>query len=194
MSRSKIDNTEAKMNKIDILDGFLKKNTIIIDGDINKEIKDYVRRSLAQLYLNKSTTINLLITSNGGSLIHGLEIFDNLNLFPGLIRGVVIGHARSMAAVILQSCDYRTATPNAKLLFHNHLSNVSYDEMFNKTSRIKFFKEMKRDNEKMEDIIIKRSGLSLHSVRELFKKDADLNVDEAIELGLLDHIENEHLF
>src|SRR2546421_69553 len=75
----------------------LDHKIILIEGDISKRTADYVHVCLQQLTIKGSPPIEVHIRSMGGAVEAAFDIHDNLRLYKGKKRGIVIGYAKSMA-------------------------------------------------------------------------------------------------
>jgi len=170
-------------------DFLLEKNIISIDGEVNGEMVGYVRRSIGSFYTKGSPDILILIDSNGGSVSAGLDIYDMLSLYPGEKTAVVVSAAYSMAAVILQGCSKRMATKHAWILVHNINSrSVKLDVLRDEKKLADLCRTMEKDQEKLYNIIEKRTGKPRDVVLAAFAKDEPMTTDDALLFGLLDGI------
>jgi ATP-dependent protease ClpP protease subunit len=106
--------------------------------DINQETEASlaytVRESLVIAQSNGIEELQVQITSNGGRVDVGLDVYDMIRLYPAKRRiGTVFGYARSMGAVILQACDVRRCSRHGSILIHYvSTSNVPLDVLKDK--------------------------------------------------------------
>jgi ATP-dependent protease ClpP protease subunit len=97
-----------KNDKLDAVQlGLLNEGIVEIAGDVDQEMAWYAREALQRLRARRATEVTVHITSGGGKIVYGLDIYDMLRLFPGRVTGVVYGAAVSAAAIILQGCAIR---------------------------------------------------------------------------------------
>ncbi len=167
---------------------FLKKKTIVVIGEINEKKVLYIQNSLAELYLSGSPDILVIISSKGGSVDCGLSIYDLLTLYPGKKTAVVTGEASSMASVILQACDKRFGTANASILVHNIRRRLTLDDLRDKRRLGEIIEDMEKVQNKIYDIVTKKSGKNLEQIKEKYEKDEPMTVEEAISFGFLDGV------
>jgi ATP-dependent Clp protease protease subunit len=66
----------------------------------------------------KREPIHLIINSGGGDVYSGFGIIDAILCSQTPIRAVVLGHAMSMALLIVAVCHERVAGPNARFMYH----------------------------------------------------------------------------
>ncbi len=172
---------------------FLKKKIVAIIGEVNEKKLSYVQNSLTKFYLAGSPDITVIISSKGGSVDCGFAIYDLLTLYPGKKTAIVCNEASSMATVILQACDERYGTVNASILVHNIRRRLSLDDLRDKEKLTKLIENMEKIQNKIYDIVIKRTGKSLSKVKSEYAKDQPMTIDEAISFGFLDGVWNKPL-
>jgi ATP-dependent Clp protease, protease subunit len=174
----------------DIQKKLLEKRLIHIQGEVNGEMVLYVQNACMWFLANNSPEITVLISSNGGSAECGLMIYDYLSTYPNKVNGVVLDIAKSMAAIILQACTVRRATMHSQIRIH-HISrrSVSLDIIRDKKKMAETLKEMEKNQARQYKILSMRTGKDVKTIRNVCKKDEDMNVEEALAFGLIDEIE-----
>ena len=167
----------------------LNKNIIDLQGNIDSDMALYIREAITRLIAKGSPNITLRITSDGGNVRIGLDIYDLLEDYPGEITGFVIGFARSMAAIILQVCNNRIASKHSHILIHHiNRGKITFDEIKNKQKLITIKKEMDNDQELLYDILIKKISKSRKTIIKACSKDKDMSTKAALKFGLIDKI------
>ena len=167
----------------------LKKGVINLQGNVDGDMFAYVRGCLTLLSLEGNPPIQINITSGGGSLNHGLIIYDILRLYPGKKTGTIIGYARSIALIILQACDKRESTRHSfSLLHYVSRSESDLDEIENKKKWENIVKDMRADQQKIYLILKKKTRKPLSAIVALCKEGRDLSAREALDFGLIDKI------
>ena len=90
---------------------------LIIDGVIGW---DTTGRSVRHyLAAREGQAITVEITSPGGSVAEGLEIFNRLNNHEGRVTAIIMGEAASMATYIALAADVVEVECNAVFMIHN---------------------------------------------------------------------------
>lgn len=167
----------------------------IIDlfGDVDSLMLDYVREALIRARASGDKngnfpSLKVLISSDGGQITQGLEIVDAFNDYPGHITGVVQSNGKSMAAIILQACDWRQSMENAKILIHNPNIRISWDILRNKKKLAQRIAQLNISRRKLLRILCDRTGRSFREVAAVCAKNKDMTAKEAKAFGLIDEI------
>ena len=171
----------------DIYSRLLKDRIIFIGTPIDDDIANL---AIAQmLFLEKEDPdreIELYINSPGGSVIAGLAIYDTMQVIKPEIATVCVGHAMSMAAVILAagSKGKRLALPNARIMIHQgsagfHGSPSDIDIVA---------KEVLRYKSLLVDLLAKHSGQQREKVEKDIDRDYYMSPEEATEYGIIDKV------
>lgn len=169
----------------------LSKSIIEIRGNITQETADYVRECVSVLETVDNPPVRVIITSSGGDIIAGLDIYDMIANYTGMTTGVVIAEASSMAAVILQACKKRLAYANSRILIHDPA--ILYLSIHTvRTNNSKFQKLLAKNDERIFSrtyrILAKRSGKTIPQVKKVCHKEEEMFADEALRFGLIDSI------
>ena len=167
----------------------LLKDSLWLGGKVDGDMADYVGESFAKLMARGAPPITVYITSSGGSVTVGLDIYDMLSVYPGRVKGVVAAFARSIAVVILQACTTRTAFEHARILIH-HISTqeITLDEMRSWKKKQEILADMEKNQERLYRILSRRTGKPVADIRRTCKKNKDMTAREALAFGLIDDI------
>lgn len=173
----------------DVQRRLLSKRKLVFNGEVNFGMAEYTKEAFDTLLSEGGPDIEVHITSSGGEVTYGLIIYDILSGYPGKIDGLVIGGAKSMAAVILQACTRRMATTHSKILIH-HISRrqISLDTLRDKRKLREFIDHMERSQARLYRILAARTSKSIAEIKKVCRKDEDMDAEEAIRFGLLDSI------
>jgi len=166
-----------------------ESRTVFVSGQVNHELAQKVNRQLLALErADPERPIVLWIDSPGGAVYSGFAIYDTARLVKPRIITVVAGMAWSMGSVIALCADKedRVALPNAKLLIHQPLISGtlrgSAAEIAIHAADIVALKK------KMHRLYAERTGGTVEKFEELMERDRWVEVDEAIELGLISKV------
>jgi len=186
---------EKPMWKNDHLDkiqlDLLDKNILALRGTVDQEMVFYVQEALLRLVARQSPPVVMFVTSNGGDVEIGLDIYDALRSYSGEVIGVVYGYANSMAAVILQACKTRVCAPNAQVLVH-HISKreVGLDVLRSRKKTEEVRKALEESQNKIYKILMQRTRRTLREIRRECAKNQAMSAEEALAFGLVDRVED----
>ena len=167
----------------------LSQNRLSISGEVTTETHAYVSSAIWNLLIRGSPPITIYITSKGGNVTAGLDIFDLLRFYVGHKIGIVNGIANSISGVILQACDWRTATPHSRILVH-HITSTAFrlDVARDPMMLADYINSMEADQKKLDEILVNRTGRSHEEIRKMCELYCQLPVGDALSLGLLDQV------
>ena len=170
----------------------LARKIIAIEDEVDAHMAGYVRESLLRLVSDGNPPAIVIVSSHGGNVEFGMAIYDMIRAYPGDTTGVVVGYAKSMAAIILQACNRRVSLRHAKMLIHNIVQrSVSLDVLRDQERREKLLRETERDQEIHYEILAGRTGKSVGEIRAQCQKDANMDPSEALVFNLIDEIIDE---
>jgi ATP-dependent Clp protease, protease subunit len=163
------------------------------DDDVEKSLAANMIKALLILQHSSSEDpINILLNCQGGSVGHGLAIYDIIRSLTCPVHTTVTGHAYSMGAWILQAADVRRMTKHSSLMIHDGDSTVSGRSQDAKNWYT--FYEQQDDvcvNILLERIREKNPNFPKAKLVKMLKQDTILWAPEALELGLIDEIVGE---
>jgi ATP-dependent Clp protease protease subunit len=156
-------------------------------------IKEYIEQChrIVNMY-GTDVPIILNINSPGGNLYSMALFYNFLKTLHNPIFTLCSSHAMSAAAIILATCakkGRRYATPMSSIMVHE----LSSGSIGNITGLEDDINNLKQENEKWMKILAGAMGLKKKSIRQLIRErtqgnDLYLTPEEALELGIIDHI------
>jgi ATP-dependent Clp protease protease subunit len=171
----------------DIYSRLLKDRIIFIGTPIDDDVANLIIAQL--LFLEKEDPdrdIKVYINSPGGSVIAGLAIYDTMQVIKPDVATFCIGHAMSMAAVILAAGTKgkRSALPNSRIMIHQgsagfHGTPSDIDIVA---------KEVLRYKSLLIELIAKHTGQPLEKIEKDIDRDFYMSPEEGMQYGLVDAI------
>ena len=165
---------------------FLKTRTILLTGEVDKDLSEKVIRHLLLLESLSSDPITILIDSPGGDVYAGFSIFDMIRFVNAPVRIVGMGLVASAAALILLAVprERRFGLPNSSYLIHQPLSGIQ-----GVATDIEIHaRELEKTKVRLNEIIAEATGQSLERVSRDTDRDYWMNASEALSYGLLEKI------
>jgi len=167
---------------------FLKTRTILLTGEVDKDLSEKVIRHLLLLESISTDPITILIDSPGGDVYAGFSIFDMIRFIKAPVHIVGMGLVASAAALILLAVpkERRHGLPNSSYLIHQPLSGIQ-----GVATEIEIHaRELEKTKERLNEIIAEATGQSMERVSRDTDRDYWMNAKEASAYGLIENIVN----
>jgi len=167
----------------------LKNRRIFLWGPVEDSSAKHIIDRL--FFLNQKDSekeITLFIHSPGGANVSGMAILDTMNLISAPVSTVCLGMAASFGALLLVAGEpgRRFALPNSRIMMHQpHIMGTL--EAVATDLRI-HANEIKKDRERINQIIAERSGRPVSQIEKDTYRDFWLSSPEALEYGIIDGI------
>ena len=179
-------NEDEKQQDNFMLLRILKSRTILLSGEINKNLAEKIVRQLLLLEDENDEPIKIFIDSPGGDADAGFAIFDMIRFVKPKVVLIGMGLVASAAAIILLASpeEDRLGLPNSHYLIHQPLSGIR-----GVATEIEIHaKELEKLRVKINMLISEETGQSLSKVEKDTDRDFWMNADEASEYGLISRI------
>jgi len=184
------DDDDQENEKAPVLDPLaakmLKTRTILISGEINKELAKKTIRQLLLLEDLNNEPIRIFIDSPGGDADAGYAIFDMIRFVKPQVWTIGMGLVASAAAIIQLASpkQQRLGLPNSHYLIHQPLSGIR-----GVATDIEIHaKELEKLREKINRLIAEETGNPAAQVEKDTDRDYWMNAAEAVNYGLINRI------
>ncbi|MCL2251294.1 MAG: ATP-dependent Clp protease proteolytic subunit [Treponema sp.] len=164
----------------------LKTRTILISGEINKELAEKTIRQLLLLEDMSAEPIRIFIDSPGGDADAGYAIFDMIRFIKPKVWMIGMGLVASAAALILLASpkEFRLGLPNSHYLIHQPLSGIR-----GVATDIEIHaKELEKLRDKINKLIAQETGTPAAQVEKDTDRDYWMNASEAVSYGLISKV------
>lgn len=162
--------------------------TIELFSEIEEES---AKRTIKNLHIldQKEGIITMFINSPGGSLYHGMAIYDAIKACKNHVKIVVYGEASSAASFILQAADERIISSNAYIMLH--LGEQAFEG--HPITFERWAKKFQDDNNWMQNVYLnkikeKKPRFTNKMMEDLLKFDTIISAKDALDLNLVDGI------
>ena len=186
-----VEQTSRGERAFDIYSRLLKERVIFIVGQIEDHMANLV---VAQLLFLESEDpdkdISLYINSPGGSVYHGLAIYDTMQFIKPDVQTTCVGIAMSMGALILAGGTEgkRFALPNSRILIHQPSGGFE-----GPAADIEIHaREVLDLRRRLDDIYSQLTGQPAERVHADMERDRFFKADQAVEYGLIDRVISKH--
>lgn len=167
-------------------DKLLKTRSLLLTGEINKEMADRLIKDLLVLEAESQDPVKLYINSPGGDVDSGFAIYDMIRFVSCPVTIIGMGLVASAAALVLLAVplERRIGLPNSSYLIHQPLS-----EMKGNATDIEIHAmQLEKIKAKINRLIAEATGKSPEKVAHDTDRDYWLDADDAVKYGLISRI------
>lgn len=155
---------------------------VIFDQEINEMTAVALRAEImAKSAEDPTAPIFLFLGSPGGGLYESLSIYDTFQSLDNPIVAICSGKVMSGGILILLGCDLRLSTPNNTFMIHHGHTMLSGNVVQLKEQH----NEIESLNDRMLDIIIKKTDITREQLKAWLVKDHYMNPETAVKTGLI---------
>ena len=169
-----------------LLTKLLKTRTIILAGEINKDIAEKTIKQLLVLEDLSTDPVRILIDSPGGDADAGYAIFDMIRFINAPVWTIGMGLVASAAAIIQLASprERRIGLPNSHYLIHQPLSGIR-----GVATDIEIHaRELEKLRSKINVLISEETGNPQEQVEKDTDRDYWMNAEEAVKYSLISRI------
>ena len=185
-----VEQTNRGERAYDIYSRLLKDSIIFIGTPIDDQIANLVIAQMLFLEAeDPDKDIMLYINSPGGSITAGLAIYDTMQFIKPDVQTICIGQAASMAAVLLAAGakGKRYSLPNSRIVIHQPL--IMGGGIAGQATDIDIAaKEILRMRERLNDILVEKTGQALKRIQDDTDRDYIMSADQGKEYGIIDDV------
>jgi ATP-dependent Clp protease, protease subunit len=142
---------------------------------------------LSQLANEKRQHVCLLLSTGGGSVMHGMNLYNVMRGLPFRLTTHNVGNVDSIGNAIFLAGDHRIACPHSTFMFHGVGVDVTGIRLEEKNLR-EFLGSIDADQRRIAAIIAERTKLGADDVAQLFREATTQNATYAVGAGIVDEV------
>lgn len=162
--------------------------TVYFFGDVTEELVKHTIVHLVTLAEEKpNEPIHLIISTNGGSVVDMLALYDVMKMVTTPIHTVGIGKIMSAGCLLLAAGDKRKMGANATLMYHSIWSGSHGSQWEMKVA----LAEHERMARQTDGLVAFETGHSVEDIQALYaveRVDRYMTPEEALAFGFIDEI------
>ena len=164
----------------------LSQRRVFLNGRVDdKSAHGIIGKLLFLDAVDAEKPVVLYINSGGGVVTSGLAIYDVMQHVRPPVYTVCLGHAESMAAVLLcaGAPGHRYALPNSRVMIHqpHHVISGQTSDIVIKSAKAE------RTRASLANIIANHTGRGMKEVSDALERDTYMSAEEAKAFGIVDH-------
>ena len=158
-----------------VIDATVNALMSAVDQKMKQGVKDFI----------------ILISSPGGSVIHGLSAYNYLKGLPASITTHNFGSVDSIGIVIYCAGSRRLSVPQARFLFHGVSAQFRGEQNLEEKLLEERLKGLRIDMENIAKVIAANTGKNAEDITSAMIERTTLNPEEAQSWGLVHEIKSE---
>ena len=186
-----VEQTSRGERAFDIYSRLLNERIIFLGTPVDDQIANLIIAQFLHLESeDPDKDIALYINSPGGSVYHGLAIYDTMQFIKPDVSTLCVGQAASMGALLLAAGDHgkRFALPNSRVMIHQPMGGFQ-----GQATDIEIHaRETIALKRKLEEIMGNHTGQDLEKVSKDMERDFFMTAEEAREYGIVDRVIESH--
>ncbi len=171
----------------DVFSRLLKDRIVFLGWPIDDT---YANLIIAQLLFldaeDPEKDLYLYINSPGGYITSGLAIYDTMQYIRSDIRTVCIGHASSMASLLLAAGTKgkRSALPNSRIMMHQPLGGAQGQSRDIEIQA----REILLIKDRLNEIYARHTGQPMEQIEKDTDRDFHMSAIQARDYGIIDNV------
>jgi len=168
----------------------MKETYIRFMAPVIPQTTDKLLQIIDKKVREKCERIHFMISSPGGSVFHGLSLYNYLKGAPIEVFTYNFGSVDSIGVVIFCAGCRRFSVPHARFLLHGVRFNISGNASFDEKQIEEHLKSLKIDQQNIARVIADTTQKPVHKVEEDMNNRTTLNPNEAKDYGLVHEIKS----
>jgi len=182
-----IEQTSRGERSFDIYSRLLNERIIFLGTPVDDQIANLIIAQLLHLESeDPDKDVSIYINSPGGSVYHGLAIYDTMQFIKPDVQTICVGIAMSMGSLLLAggAKGKRMSLPNSRILIHQ----VSGGFQGQGTDIEIQAREVIGLKRRLEEIYAEHTGKGIEDVSRDMERDFFMSPEEAKEYGIIDTV------
>ena len=182
-----VEQTSRGERAFDIYSRLLNERIVFLGTPVDDQIANLIIAQLLHLESeDPDKDISIYVNSPGGSVYHGLAIYDTMQFIKPDVQTICVGTAMSMGALLLAggTKGKRMALPNSKILIHQ-VSGGFQGQGTDIEIQARETINLKR---RLEEIIAEHTNQPMEKVSKDMERDYYMTADEAKDYGIVDMV------
>lgn len=161
---------------------------VSFSAGINVNTTESLITVMADCAKQRATVVYLLFSSEGGSVMHGINLYNVLKGMPFKLVTHNVGNVDSIGNAIFLAGEERYACPHSTFMFHG--VGADFTGKLSVQSIREISGNLLADEARISSIVQQRSKLSESQIRAFFGQAHTMDATEAVSAGLVNDIKD----
>lgn len=157
----------------------------------SQEVYDYYgmeavsSNAITKNFPEDNSDIVIEVSSNGGLVTTGSEIYTALKNYPGNVTAEITGMAASAASVAVMGANKVVMSPTAQMMIHKASFRIvggNSDDLETATNALK------ASDQAIVNAYVAKTGLPAEDIMAMMEKETYMSANEAVKLGFADEV------
>lgn len=168
----------------------MKERFIRFMSSVDAQSTDALFKAIDNALKQKVERVHLLISSPGGSVSHGLSVYNYIKGIPLEVYTYNFGSVDSIGVVMFCAGSKRFSVPNARFLMHGVKILISGNTYHDEKQIEELLKSVKIDQQNIAKTIAETTQKSFKNIEKDMYNRTTLTSDEAQKYGLVNEIQS----
>lgn len=162
---------------------------VSFSAEISQGTTEALMATCANLVAQNVSTVHLLLSTLGGTVINGLNLYNVLRAMPFKLITHNVGSVNSIGNVVFLAGEERYANPHATFMFHGVGFDVNGEKMrFEEKNLRERLDSIIADQARISNIMCERTRLTQEETKGLFLESQTKDPDFARSKGIIHDI------
>ena len=158
---------------------------ISFSAEINANTTESLIALLAQQINEGTTDVYLMVSTPGGSIMNGLNLYNVLKALPINLTTHNVGNIDSIGNALFLAGQQRYACPHSTFMFHGVGIDLKAGYRLEQKNLDEHRQTILADTKRIEDLLRDHTTLNERQVRALFKQAGTKDADYARRVGIV---------
>jgi ATP-dependent Clp protease, protease subunit len=155
---------------------------------VNEQTTTALMNMLASAVQQGTTDLTLMLSTPGGSVMHGMTLYNYLSALPVALTTYNIGNVESIGAIVFLAGTKRFACPHSTFMLHPVAFGLQGAQNYEQPDLSAIVQSLEADQARIAGIYAERSGLEQSNVLSLFNQQKTFSATEAKSLGFVHEV------
>ena len=162
---------------------------VSFSAEVNAHTTESLIAALANC-VGKFTEVNLLLSTPGGAVMNGINLYNVLRAFPFRLVTHNVGNVDSIGNAVFLAGQRRFACPHSTFMFHGVSAGIQGPTQLGAKELREGLASVQADELRIGSIIEQRTHLSHRDVLALFRERRTKDAAYAVGAGIVDEIKD----